>query len=131
MPFRVIHALFVALFAFVFPAFLAYVIQASRIPVRSWNGDVWATAALIPASMLIGVLLYWLRRIRWEFTDSEIVSLRASRVAWRVAYADITAVEVRRVFRGMRVLWLQTRGRSYTVVLSDPHLVRSVDAPAA
>src|SRR6266480_6875834 len=98
--FRLIHGLFVALFAFVFPAFLAYVIQSSRIPMRSWSEDVWATAALIPASMLIGYILYWLRRIRWEFTDTEIVSLRASRVAWRLAYADITAVEVRRVFRG-------------------------------
>ena len=129
-PFRFIHGLLFALFAFVFPAFFAYVIHSSGIPLRAWNEDVWATASLIPASMVIGYVLYWLRRIRWEFTDTEIVSLRGSRVAWRLAYADITAVEIRRVFRGMRVLWLQTQKRSYTVVFSDPHLVRSVDAPA-
>jgi len=79
--------------------------------------------------MVIGYILYWLRRLRWEFTDTEIVALRARQVAWRLTYADITAVEIRRVFRGMRVLWLQTQKGSYTVVLSDPHLVKRVDAP--
>ena len=130
-PFRFIHGLFMVLFAFVFPAFFAYVIHSSHIPMRSWNADVWTAASLIPASMVMGYILYLLRRIRWEFTDTEIVSFRASTVAWRLAYTDITGVEIRRVFRGMRVLWLQTQERSYTVVLSDPHLVRSIDAQAA
>jgi len=129
-PFRLIHGSLMVLFAFLFPAFLAYVIHASQVPMGSWNKDVWATASLIPASMVIGYILYWLRRLRWEFTDTEIVSLRARQVAWRLTYADITTVEIRRVFRGMRVLWLQTQKGSYTVVLSDPHLVKSVDAPA-
>jgi len=127
--FRFIHIWFIALFAFVFPAFLAYVIRSSLIPIHLWDEDVWATFSLIPASLVIGFILYWLRRLRWEFTDTEIVTLIAKRVTWRLAYADITAAEIRSVFRGMRVLWLQTKKGSYTVILSDLNLVRSVDAP--
>src|SRR5437868_7988689 len=93
-PFRFIHGSLTVLFAFLFPAFLAYVVHASPVPMGSWNKDIWTTASLIPASMVIGYILYWLRRLRWEFTDTEIVALRARQVAWRLPYADITAVEI-------------------------------------
>ena len=130
-PFRFVHRLLIALFAFVFPAFFAYVIYSSRIPLHSWNADVWAVASLIPASMVIGYILYWGTRIRWEFTDTEIVALKGSGVAWRLAYAEITAAEIRTVFRGMRVLWLESGKGTRSIVFSDPLLVRSVDAPAS
>src|SRR6185295_2553557 len=129
-PFRFIHRLFIALFAFVFPAFFAYVIYSSGIPLHSLNADVWVGALLIPASMVIGDTLYWGTRIRWEFTDTEIVALKGSSVAWRLAYAEITAAEIRTVFRGMRVLWLESDKGQRSIVFSDPLLVRSIDAPS-
>jgi hypothetical protein len=128
-PFLFVHWLFIILFGFVFPAFFAYVISAQHIPMASWNADVWTGVALIPASIGIGFLLNWLRPVRWEFTDTEIVCFKAERVTWRVAYSDITDVKIQRVFRGMRVLWLRTQKQPYTVIFSDPNLVRSVDAP--
>ena len=57
------------------PCVPAYVVRSSHIPMRSWNEDVWATATLIPASVVIGYILYRLRRASGrQFTDTEIVS---------------------------------------------------------
>jgi hypothetical protein len=129
-PFRFINGLVIVLFTFVVPPFLAYVIYTSHLPLRSWNADVWTVAAMIPASIGIAYVFYWGTRIRWKFTDTEIICLKPGGIAWRLAYSEIAAVEIRRASPFIRVLWLQSANGPRTVVLSDAQLVRSVDAPA-
>ena len=129
--FRFMFALFAILFAFVFPPFFAYVIYLSHAPLGSWNADTWVVAAFIPASAAVGYVIFWVTRIKWEFTDTEIVALKPGGVAWRVAYIEITAVEIRQPAWWMRILSLQCRRGSYTILLSDPKLVRSMDTPTS
>jgi len=129
MTFRFVFGAIMILFAFVLPSFFAYVIYSSHVPLNSWNADIWATSVLIPASLVIGCVIFWAMRTRWEFTDTEIVALRAGGVAWRLAYAEIAAVEIRTPAPWMRVLWLQSAKGKYSVLLSDAQLVRSVEAP--
>jgi len=128
--FRFIFGSFMILFAFVLPPFFAYVIYSSHVPLGSWDADTWAVAALIPASAVIGYVIFWVTKIRWEFTDAEIVALKPGGVAWRLAYSEITAVEIRKPAWWLHILWLQSAKGKYTIVLSDAQLVRSVDAPA-
>ena len=128
--FRFIFGLFMILFAFVVPAFFAYVIYSSHIPLRSWNADVWTTAALIPASAAVGFVIFWVTQIRWQFTETEIVALKPGGVAWRLAHSEITAFEIRKPAWWMRILWLQSAKGKYPIILSDAQLARSVDAPA-
>ena len=128
--FRFTFGLFMILFAFVLPPFFAYVIYSSHAPLGSWDADTWTVAAMIPASAVIGVVIFWVTKIRWEFTDAGIVALRPGGVAWRVAYSEITAVEIRKPAWWLHILWLQSAKGSYTIMLSDSRLARSVDASA-
>jgi len=127
--FHFVFGLIMILFTFVLPPFFAYVIYASHVPLGSWNADIWTVAALIPASAVVGFVIFWVTKIRWEFTDAEIVALRPGGVAWRLAYSEITAVEIRKPAWWLHVLWLQSARGKYSIVLSDARLVRSVDGP--
>lgn len=128
--FRFMFGLFMILFAFVLPPFFAYVIYLSHAPLSSWNADTWTVAALIPASAVVGYAIFWVTRIRWEFTDAEIVALKPGGVAWRLAYSEITAAEIQKPAWWLHILWLQSARGKFTIMLSDPQLVRSIDAPA-
>jgi hypothetical protein len=123
--------LFAILFALVFPAFFAYVIYSSHVPLSAWNADIWTGAALIPASAAIGCLTFWVTRIRWQFTETEIIALKPGRIAWRLAHGEITAFEIRQPAWWLRILWVQFAKGKYPILISDPQLARSIDAPAA
>jgi len=127
--FRFVFGVFMILFAFVLPTFFAYVIYLSHAPLSSWNADIWTAAALVPASAVTGYAIFWLTRIRWEFTDDEIVALKPGGVAWRLAYSEITSAKIHKPAWWLHILWLQSAKGKYTVVLSDPQLIRSVEAP--
>jgi len=122
------------LFGIALPPFFAFLIYSSRLPLHSWNADTWTVAILIPASAGMGFVIHWVTRVKWEFTDSDIAAVLNGRVTWRLAYADITDAEIRTTLRLLRVLWLHTARRGYSVVLSDPRLVsklmhRQLDPP--
>jgi hypothetical protein len=127
--FRFVFGVIMILFGVVLPAFFAYVIYSSHIPMSSWNADVWTVAALIPASAAVGCVIFWVTQIRWQFTETEIVALKPGGVSWRLAHSEITAFEIRKPAWWMRILWLQTAKGKYPIVLSDTQLARSVDSP--
>jgi len=107
------------------------VIYLSHAPLGQWNADTWVVAAMIPASAVVGYVIFWVTRIKWEFTDTEIVALKPGGVAWRLAYIEITAAEIRQPAWWLRILSLQSRQGNYTIMLSDAKLVRSIDAPTS
>jgi len=117
------------LFAFVFPAFFAFVIYSSHVPMSAWNADIWTGAALIPASAAVGCVTFWVMQIRWEFTETEIIALKPGGVAWRLAHSEITAFEIRKPAWWMRILWVHFARGKYPIILSDAQLLRSITAP--
>jgi len=127
--FRFVFDLIAILFAFVFPAFFAFLIYSSHVPMSAWNADIWTGAALIPASAAVGCVTFWVMQIRWEFTETEIIALKPGGVAWRLAHSEITAFEIRKPAWWMRILWVHFARGKYPIILSDAQLLRSITAP--
>jgi hypothetical protein len=126
-PWRTWHALLIPFFGLAIPAFFAFVVREQHVPMAAWDKDIWTGVVLIPLSMAMGVLGLWMWPVRWEFTDSEIVVHKGSKVTWRLPYSDLDGAEIRDLFPGIRVLALDTKAGPRSVVFSDPRLVRSVE----
>lgn len=112
-------------FALVAPVTAAWALIHDAIPMDKWTPDQWTAAGMIPASMILGVWVFWYIGGEYEFTIDSITLRRRGFIVGQMQFNDVTSATYSEDHQGHKWFTLGD-GRKKLIVMVFPALASAL-----
>lgn len=127
---QVSNKIFLAVLAIKFtllaPLLFAWALSKDHTPIEEWNADLWILALFIPASMLLGIWIFYYIGGEYEFSARSVTLRRRGIVIEQMQYEDVIGAEYAEDHHGHRTLTLKS-DRKRIIIFLFPKLNAAVE----